>query len=120
MSDKSGLLSTESDLSTGPEGRIEKIAVDLLRVRDKLVLQTARGSYRLVVGKKLHCILSADCPSAKCGQIILQGGTNADATEYTPNRIFVGGRLAYSFDEKDSSLVTTPVIDSLSYEPGLR
>lgn len=59
-------------------------------------------------------------PSAKVGQIILRGGTNAEVTEYTPNRIFVGGRMAYAFDEEASELVATPVIESLVYEPGLQ
>ena len=98
----------------------EKIHVDSLRVRDRVVFQTSACSYVLTVGKNAHCILSSSNPSAKSGQVILRGGTNADVTEYTPNRIFVGGRMAYAFEEDASELVTTPVIESLVYEPGLR
>lgn len=98
----------------------EKIHVDALRLRDRVILHTAKNTYVLTVGKNSHCILSSTNPSAKVGQIILRGGTNADVTEYTPNRIFVGGRLAYAFDEDASELVTTSAIESLVYEPGLR
>ena len=98
----------------------EKIHVDALRVRDRVILQTSKSTYVLTVGKNSHCILSSTNSAAKVGQIILRGGTNADVTEYTPNRIFVGGRLAYAFDEDASELVTTSPIESLVYEPGLR
>ena len=98
----------------------EKIYVDALRPRDRVTLQTAKSCYLLTVGKNSHCILSSNPMPDKSGQILLLGGTNAEVTEYTPNRIFVGGRLAYAFDEADSSLVTTAVIESLVYEPALR
>lgn len=98
----------------------EKIHVDALRVRDRVIFRTAKTTYVLTVGKNSRCILSSTNSSAKLGQIILRGGTNADITEYTPNRIFVGGRLAYAFDEDASELVTTSPIESLVYEPGLR
>ncbi len=97
-----------------------KVDVESLRLRDRLVFQTASSTYTLIVGKDLHCILVSSNKSARGGQVILRGGTNADTTEYTPNRVFVGGRLAYAFEEDSSSLVTTPVIDSIVYEPGLR
>jgi hypothetical protein len=103
-----------------PSGETEKINIESLRLRDRVTLQTARDIYLLTIGKNSRCILSSTNPSAKVGRIILRGGTNGDATEYTPNRIFVGGRLAYAFDEEASSLVTTPVITSLVCEPGLR
>ncbi len=98
----------------------EKVDIDSLRVRDRLVFETASSTYTLIVGKDLHCILVSSNKSARGGQIILRGGTNADTTEYTPNRVFVGGRLAYAFEEDSSSLVTTPVINSIVHEPGLR
>ncbi len=104
-----------------PEGSVtDKIHVDALRVRDRVVMRTAKSTYLLTVGKNSHCILNSTDPLGKSSQIILRGGTNADVTEYTPNRIFVGGRLAYVFDEEAASLVTTPVIESLAYELGLR
>lgn len=98
----------------------EKIHVDALRVRDRVILQTAKSTYALTVGKNSHCILSSSNSAARVGQVVLRGGTNADVTEYTPNRIFVGGRLAYAFDDDASELVTTSPIESLVYEPGPR
>jgi len=97
-----------------------KLDVEALRARDRVILQTSRSTYTLTVGKNLHCILSSTNPSAKIGQIILKGGTNADVTEYTPNRIIVGGRMAYVFDENAAEMTTTPVIESLVREAGLR
>jgi hypothetical protein len=118
MSDESA---PDEILTILPEGSVtDKIHVDSLRVRDRVVMRTSECVYLLAVGKNSHCILNSTNPSEKSGQIILRGGTNADVTEYTPNRIFVGGRLAYVFDEEASSLVTTSVIESLAYEPGLR
>lgn len=113
---------TPDEIRAVPHGGAgaEKIHVDSLCLRDRVILHTAKSTYVLTVGKNSHCILSSTNPSAKVGQIILRGGTNADVTEYTPNRIFVGGRLAYAFDEDASELVTTSAIESLFYEPGLR
>lgn len=118
MSDESSPDEIQAILPEGSE--TDKIHVDALQVRDRLVLRTSECTYLLTVGKNSHCILNSTNPSGKSSQIILRGGTNADVTEYTPNRIFVGGRLAYAFDEEASALVTTPVIESLVYEPGLR
>jgi hypothetical protein len=95
---------------------LQKISVEELKVRDRVILLTAKGTYFLTVGKKGHAILSSTNSTAQAGQIILKGGTNADVTEYTPNRIVLGGRLAYAFDEETLELITTPVIDSLAYE----
>ncbi len=98
-----------------PSGVIEKISVDSLELLDRLVFHTANSTYTLTIGKDLHCIINSTNPGAKVGQIILRGGTNADVTEYTPNRIFVGGRLAYAFDQDATALVTTSVIESIDY-----
>ncbi|MBE2205103.1 MAG: hypothetical protein IAE94_12275 [Chthoniobacterales bacterium] len=108
------------DVRNIPPAITEKIHVDSLRVRDKVILRTAKSTYVLTVGKNSHCILSAANIPAKVAQIILRGGTNADATEYTPNRIYVGGRLAYAFDEESTDMMTTSQIESLSYEPATR
>lgn len=96
---------------------LQKISVEDLKVRDRVIFLTAKGTYFLTVGKKGHAILSSTNSTAQAGQIILKGGTNADVTEYTPNRIVLGGRLAYAFDEEALELITTPVIDSLAHEP---
>ncbi|MFZ4778306.1 MAG: hypothetical protein ACOYM3_23290 [Terrimicrobiaceae bacterium] len=99
------------------ESRMEKIHVDSLQLLDKIFFYTAKSTYTLTVGKDLHCLLSSTNPESKVGLIILRGGTNEDVTEYTPNRIFVGGRLAYAFDQDDTALVTTSVIESIAYKP---
>lgn len=120
MSDTESHEGHQAVPSQRPDGAAGKVHVEELRPRDRLILQTAEGEYLLTVGKNAHCILSSEIPSKTVGQILLRGGTNAEVTEYTPNRIHVGGRLAYAAGEGDSSMETTPVIESLEYEPGLR
>jgi len=120
MSDGQSQVAAEKNPIGIPESGVEKINVDSLRLLDKLVFQTAKNTYALTVGKDLHGILSSTNPSAKVGQIFLRGGTNADITEYTPNRIFIGGRLAYAFEKDTPELITTSVIESIAYEPGPR
>ena len=114
MTDDHSKVSTQTVSPARGEEVTLKIAVDGLKPRDRVTMQTSRGSYYLTVGKNHHCILASTNASEKVGQIILRGGTNADVTEYTPNRIFVGGRLAYAFDEETSELITTPVIESMT------
>jgi hypothetical protein len=94
-----------------------KLDVESLRAGDLLGMQTADGvSYRILVGKSGHAILLASDDPPPALHILLRGGTNADSSEYTPNRIHVGGRLAYAFSANDESLHTTPVIQSLSWD----
>ncbi len=97
----------------------QKIHVDALKMRDRVYFSTAKASYQLTVGKNSHCILSSPDSSTRVGPIVLKGGTNADVTEYTPNRILLGGRLAYTLEDEATEMTTTPVIESLRLEPGL-
>lgn len=110
----------ESD-PAGAEHRTEKIDIEALQARDVIEIQTDGDVvYSVYVGKKLHGILTASNKKGSALYIIICGGTSADFSEYTPNRVFVGGRLAYSFEEGSPTILTTPVIESLSYRPAQR
>lgn len=94
-----------------------KLDVESLQAGDRIGMQTVDGvSYLILVGRSGHAIMLASDDPPPALHILLQGGTNADSSEYTPNRIHVGGRLAYSFSVGDESLHTTPVIQSLSWD----
>jgi hypothetical protein len=103
------------------ENLVQKIDIESLEVRDLIEIRTADDVvYSAHVGKKLHCILTSSNKQASALHVIIAGGTNADSSEYTPNRVFVGGRLAYAFEEGSPTIQTTPVIESLAYWPGQR
>jgi len=103
------------------ESLVQKIDIESLQVRDLIEIQTADDViYSVHVGKKLHGILTSSNKQASALPVIICGGTNADSSEYTPNRVFVGGRFAYSFEEGSPTILTTPVIESLAYRPGQR
>lgn len=94
-----------------------KLDVESLRAGDRIAMKTVDDvSYLILVGRSGHAIMLASDDPPPALHILLQGGTNADSSEYTPNRIHVGGRLAYAFSAGDESLHTTPVIQSLSWD----
>lgn len=98
---------------------VDKLDVESLRARDNVEIQTAENVvYSVCIGKNLHAILTSTNKQALALQVIICGGTNADSSEYTPNRVFVGGRLAYTFEKDSTTMLTTPVIASMSYLPG--
>ncbi len=98
---------------------IEKLDVESLQARDNVEIRTTEDViYAVCVGKNLHAILTSSNKQARALQIIICGGTNADSSEYTPNRVFVGGRLAYTFEKDSTTVLTTPVIAEMSYLPG--
>jgi len=100
---------------------VEKLDVDSLHARDNVVIRTTEDVvYAVCIGKNLHAILTSSNKQARALQIIICGGTNADSSEYTPNRVFVGGRLAYTFEKDSTTMLTTPVIAAMSYLPGPR
>lgn len=99
--------------------RVEKLDVESLHARDNLEIRTTEDVvYAVCIGKNLHAILTSSNKQARALQIIICGGTNADSSEYTPNRVFVGGRLAYTFEKDSTTMLTTPVIAAMSYLPG--
>lgn len=100
---------------------VEKLDVESLHARDNVEIRTTEDVvYSVCIGKNLHAILTSSNKQARALQIIICGGTNADSSEYTPNRVFVGGRLAYTFEKDSTTMLTTPVIAAMSYLPGPR
>lgn len=98
---------------------VGKLDVESLHARDNVEIRTTEDViYSVCVGKNLHAILTSSSKQARALQIIICGGTNADSSEYTPNRVFVGGRLAYTFEKDSTTMRTTPVIASMSHLPG--
>lgn len=88
---------------------IQKLDLDLLGNGDKVVLRTANSTYNFEIRENYCCKVTPSKPSARTGDAVLMGGTNADASEYTPNRIDVGGRAAYQFADEDSAILTSAV-----------
>jgi len=110
-------LETAQPLAAEAGVEMHKLDVESLRAGDRIGMKTVDGvSYLILVGRSGHAIMLASDDPPPALHILLQGGTNADSSEYTPNRIHVGGRLAYSFSAGHESLHTTPVIQSLSWD----
>lgn len=104
-------------LLIGAGVEVLKLDVESLRPGDRIGMQTAdEVTYQILVGRSGHAIMLASDDPPPALHILLKGGTNADSSEYTPNRIHVGGRLAYAFSDSDESLHTTPVIQLLSWD----
>jgi len=98
-----------------PDG-LAKLDLDAIQPRDVITMQTADGvSYRILVGTNHRAILLASDEPPPARKLIIQGGTNEDSSEFTPNRLYAGGRLAYAFSESDETLHTTPVITRLAW-----
>lgn len=98
---------------------VEKLDIESLHARDRVEIRTTEDViYSVWVGKHLHAILTSSNKQARALQIIICGGTNADSSEYTPNRVFVGGRLAYTFEKDSTTVMTTPVIAAMAFQPG--
>ena len=91
---------------------VQKLNLDLLENGDKVVVRTANSTYNFEMADHHLCRVIPGKPSARSGEAILMGGTNADASEYTPNRILVGGRAAYQFADEDSAILTS-VVESI-------
>ncbi len=96
---------------------LAKLDIDSLQARDVITMETEDGvSYRILVGMNHRCVFLASDDPPPALEVIIKGGTNADTSEYTPNRVYAGGRLAYAFSETDQALHTTPVITKLSWD----
>lgn len=91
---------------------IPKLNLDLLMNGDKVVVRTANSTYNFEIADHHCCRVVPSKSTSRSGDAILMGGTNADATEYTPNRVFVGGRLAYQFPDEESAILTS-LVDSI-------
>ena len=91
---------------------VQKLDLDLLGHGDKVVVRTANSTYNFEMGDRHSCKVIPGKSSARTGEAILMGGTNADASEYTPDRILVGGRVAYQFPDEESAVLTS-VVESI-------
>ncbi len=96
--------------------RLEKLKLELLSPGDKLVVKTANSTYNFEMAQELHCKVVPSKSSARSGEAILMGGLNEDQTQYTPNRVRVGGRLAYQFPDEEDCILTSPV-ESIFWVP---
>ena len=91
---------------------VQKLDLDALGNGDKVVVRTANSTYNFEMGDRHSCKVIPGKSSARTGGAILMGGTNADASEYTPDRILVGGRVAYQFPDEESAVLTS-VVESI-------
>jgi len=91
---------------------IQKLDLDLLGNGDRVVVRTANSTYNFEMRDRHSCKVIPGKSSARTGEAVLMGGTNADASEYTPARILVGGRVAYQFPG-EATAVLTSVVESI-------
>lgn len=89
---------------------VQKLNADLLGAGDKLVVRTANSTYNFEFSSPMHCRVIPSKSSARTGEAVLMGGLSADASEYTPNRISVGGRIAYQFTDEDSAIMSSEIV----------
>ncbi len=91
---------------------VQKLNLDLLGQGDKVVVRTANSTYNFEIATHHMCKVVPGKSTSRSGEAILMGGTSADASEYTPDRVFVGGRMAYQFPDEDSAILTS-VVESI-------
>jgi len=96
--------------------RLQKLKLEELAPGDKLVVKTANSTYNFEMAENFHCKVVPSKASARSGEAVLMGGLNEDQSEYTPNRVHVGGRMAYQFPDEESSVLTSPV-ESIFFVP---
>lgn len=91
---------------------VQKLNLDLLEEGDKIVIRTANTTYNFEMSAPLQCKVVTGKSSSRSGEVTLMGGTNAEVTEYSPNRILVGGRATYQFPDEESAVLTS-VVESI-------
>lgn len=89
--------------------RLDKLRLEELCEGDKLVVKTLNSTYNFEMGADFHCKVAPSKPTARSGDAVLMGGLNPEQTEHTPNRVFIGGCLAYKFADEEASILTSPV-----------
>ena len=104
--------STLTPVSSCPQ-TVLKLDLDLLRKGDKVVIRTANSTYNFEMGDHHSCRVIPEKSTARSGEAMLVGGTTADASEYTPDQVAVGGRAAYKFPDEDAAILTS-VVESIS------
>lgn len=95
---------------------VDKLVLETLKAGDKLVVKTVSSTYNFEIGENFHSKVVSSKSSARSGDVILMGGLNADATEHTPNRVYVGGRMAYQFSDEETCIMTS-VVESIFWVP---
>jgi len=98
---------------------VTKLALEELAAGDKVVVKTGNSTYSFEMLDDLCCKVVPSKSSARSGEAFLAGCLNADASEHTPNRIFVGGRLAYQFPDEDTCIMTS-LVESIFWVPARR
>jgi len=88
---------------------LQKLRLEDLHAGDKVVVKTMNSTYSFEVGDDFHSKVVPSKASARSGEVILMGGLNLDLTEHTPNRVYVGGRMAYQFPDEESCILTSSV-----------
>lgn len=91
---------------------VPKLNLDFLVKGEKVVVRTANSTYNFEIIDHHYSRVIPSKASSRTGDALLMGGTNADTTEYTPNRVFVGGRMAYQFPDEDSAILTS-IVESI-------
>lgn len=91
---------------------LAKLNLDLLDAGDKVVIRTANSTYNFEILRPYFSNVIPSKSTARTGEAILMGGLSDDGTEYTPNRVYVGGRLAYQFPDEESAILTS-VVESI-------
>jgi hypothetical protein len=107
-------LSIPVPVSSPPQTKqsVSILDLDLLGKGDKVVIRTANSSYNFEMRDHHFCRVIPEKSPARSGDAMLMGGTNADASEYTPARVLVGGRAAYQFPDEDAAILTS-VVESI-------
>lgn len=95
---------------------VQKLRLEDLHAGDKVVVKTKNSTYNFEVGENFHSKVIPSKSSARSGEVVLMGGLNLDLTEHTPNRVYVGGRMAYQFPDEESCILTSSV-ESIFWVP---
>jgi len=98
---------------------VEKLVLDTLSAGDKLVVKTHNSTYNFEMYEDLACKVIPSKSSARSGVALLVGGLSAACDEHTPNRVYVGGRLAYQFSDEENCVLTS-VVESIFWVPARR
>jgi hypothetical protein len=98
---------------------VSKLVLDELVAGDKVVVKTENSTYSFEMLDDLRCKVAPSKASSRVGEALLQGGLNSEASEHTPNRVFVGGRLLYQFPDEESCILTS-LVASIFWVPAKR
>ncbi|GEM_PF-1878327 len=95
---------------------VDKLVFEALSSGDKFVVKTHNSTYNFEMDENLACKVIPSKSSARSGVAFLVGGFSAACDEHTPNRVYVGGRLAYQFSDEENCVLTS-VVESIFWVP---